>query len=131
MLDLIVENWKVIYYIIPFFMTFLLYRIVYRRSFDEKKATLKSIAYSTIFYIIGVLNIIYGMFNNYFIGYILIIAIVILAIILINQWKNNNEVVLTKGLKSLWKLCFLFFFVSYLGLLLFKIGMFIYLEYIL
>lgn len=130
MSSLLAENWKGILYIIPFLITYLVYRFEYRRKQDERRATHRSIAYSTLFYMMGTLYIIHIIFAEYFIGYILIGLIVLLAIILITQWKNNNEVILLKGIKILWRFCFLMFFTSYLSLLIYNLGVFIYKNFI-
>lgn len=129
MSSLIFDNWQILFLLIPFLITYFIYRFVYIKKHDEKQAMQRAVNYSTIFYIIGVLYIIHYMFESYFIGYILIGLISLLGLILIKQWKNGEEVVLFKGIKVLWRLCFLLFLISYISLLLFQIVQFIYLNF--
>lgn len=130
MSSLLVENWKASFYIIPLLITYLVYRFEYRRRHDRKRAIHRSMAFSTLLYMMGTLYLIHAFFDSYFIGYILIGLIVFLGLILIMQWKYNNEVVLIKGVKILWRFCFLLFFTSYLSLLIYNLGQFIYKTFI-
>lgn len=126
MSSLFVENWKGLFYIIPFLITYLIYRFEYRRKGVKKQSAHRSITYSTLFYILGTLSLIHAMFDSYFIGYILIIFILLLGLILIIQWKIYNEVILLKGIKIVWRFCFLVFFISYFVLLIYNLNGFIY-----
>lgn len=130
MSSLFVENWKGLIYIIPFLITYLVYRFEYRKKGVKKRAAHRSITYSTLFYMLGTLSIVHAMFDSYFIGYILIGLILLLGLILIIQWKNYNEVILVKGIKIVWRICFLVFFISYLILLIYNLGKFIYETFI-
>lgn len=130
MISLFVESLKVVIFLIPFLITYLVYRIVYSRTANERKAIHRSIAYSTLFYLIGTLYFIHAIFDKYFISYILIGFIALLGLILIIQWKNNNEVVLLKGIKTLWRFSFLLFLMSYLILIIYNLGAFIYKTFI-
>ncbi|HLR59346.1 MAG TPA: DUF3397 family protein [Pseudogracilibacillus sp.] len=130
MTSIFVENWKALLYGIPFLVTYLIYRFEYRKKGVKKIAAHQSITYSTLFYILGALYLIHKMFESYFIGYILIGLILLLGLILINQWKNDNEVILLKGIKKMWRYCFLVFFMSYFFLLIYHLGKFIYKTFI-
>src|SRR5699024_12333939 len=129
MSDLLIENWEVIFYLIPFVLTYFIYRFSYHKQGNKQKAIYKTITLSTIFFIIWILFIIYSMFGSYFIGYILIGFLLLLGFILILQWKYYNEVILLKGVKIVWRFSFLIFLASYLILIIFNLSKFIYKTY--
>src|SRR5690625_2012520 len=129
MSDLLIENWEVIFYLIPFVLTYFIYRFSYHKQGNKQKAIYKTITLSTLFFIIGTLLIIHSMFGSYFIGYILIGFLLLLGFILILQWKYYNEVILLKGVKIVWRFSFLIFLASYLILIIFNLSKFIYKTY--
>ena len=128
MSNLFFDGGKILFYLTPFIITYLIYRFIYRKKSDTKLAMQGTITYSTLFYIISVLYVIQAMFGSYFIGYILIGLICLLALILIRQWKNGDDVLLWRGIKVLWRLCFLLFFISYLSLLIYQFIQFVYVN---
>lgn len=129
MSDLLIENWEVIFYLIPFILTYLIYRFSYQKQGVKKRAIHQMITFSTLFYIIGTLLIFHSMFGSYFIGYILIGFLLLLGIVLIIQWKYYNEVILLKGVKIVWRFFFIIFLASYLILIIFNFSKFIYETY--
>lgn len=129
MSNLLIENWEVIFYLIPFVLTYFIYRFSYHKQGNKQKAIYKTITLSTLFFIIGTLLIIHSMFGSYFIGYILIGFLLLLGFILILQWKYYNEVILLKGIKIVWRFSFLIFLASYLILIIFNVSKFIYKTY--
>src|SRR5699024_7157283 len=129
MSDLLIENWEVIFYLIPFVLTYFIYRFSYHKQGNKQKAIYKTITLSTLFFIIGTLLIIHSMFGSYFIGYILFGFLLLLGFILILQWKYYNEVILLKGVKIVWRFSFLIFLASYLILIIFNLSKFIYKTY--
>jgi|SRR5690625_57684 len=98
----------------PLIITYLLYKIHLLIKKQKWQAIHFTTEFSTVFYIVATTILLKQLFNQSVIGYILIFLILTLAIILIVQWKNHTEVILTKGLKTLFRLSFLIFFVSYL-----------------
>src|SRR5699024_4186060 len=129
MSDLLIESWEVIFYLIPFVLTYFIYRFSYHKQGNKQKAIYITITLSTLFFIIGTLLIIHSMFGSYFIGYILIGFLLLLGFILILQWKYYNEVILLKGVKIVWRFSFLIFLASYLILIIFNLSKFIYKTY--
>src|SRR5699024_1989435 len=129
MCDLLIENWEVIFYLIPFVLTYFIYRFSYHKQGNKQKAIYKTITLSTLFFIICTLLIIHLMFCSYFIVYILIGFLLLLGFILILQWKYYNEVILLKGVKIVWRFSFLIFLASYLILIIFNLSKFIYKTY--
>src|SRR5690625_4605593 len=129
MSDLLIENWEVIFYLIPFVLTYFIYRFSYHKQGNKQKAIYKTITLSTLFFIIGTLLIIHSMFGSYIIGYILIGFLLLLGYILILQWKFYNEVILLNDVIILWRFIFLIFLASYLILIIFNLSKFIYKTY--
>src|SRR5699024_8295822 len=129
MSDLLIENWEVIFYLIPFVLTYFIYRFSYHKQDNKQKAIYKTITLSTLFFIIGTLLIIHSMFGSYFIGYILIGFLLLLGFILIIQWKYYNEVILLKCVKIVWLFIFLILLASYIILIIFNLSKFIYKTY--
>lgn len=113
---------------LPVFMSLCLYYLGVRFSGSKWKALHKSVQWTAIFYMIAVVALIKMMFGYLFIGYSIILLIVILATILIIQWKKDTEVVLLNGLKLMWRISFLIFSITYLGLIIYKVILFIMLQ---
>src|SRR5699024_11002705 len=103
---LLIENWEVIFYLIPFVLTYFIYRFSYHKQGNKQKAIYKTITLSTLFFIIGTLLIIHSMFGSYFIGYILIGFLLLLGFILFLQWKYYNEVIIFNLSKFIYKTYF-------------------------
>src|SRR5699024_6996443 len=116
-------------YLIPFVLTYFIYRFSYHKQGNKQKAIYKTITLSTLFFIIGTLLIIHSMFGSYFIGYILMSFLLLLVFILIFHCKYYNDVILLKGVKIVWLFSFLIFLVSYLILIIFNLSKFIYKTY--
>lgn len=129
--SIIIGLFKSALYLIPFIITYLIFKYEYRKNQNKKISLQKSVNYSTVIYLMGVLYLFNEMFGSFFIGYLLIIFLIALSIILVLQMKNNNEVILIKGLKRLWKISFLIFLGAYVILLFSKLTMFIYQAYLL
>lgn len=131
MSSIMIGLFKGVLYLMPFIITYLIFRNKYRKNHNKKISLQKTIDYSTVIYLIGVLYLFNNMFGSYFIGYIIIVFLIVLSIILVLQLKYKNEVVLIKGLKGLWKLSFLIYLGIYVLLLFSKLAMYIYQVYIL
>lgn len=128
MLEMIVKYGPYILMGMPIFLSLFIYYISVRLSGSKWKAIHKSVQMTAIFYIIAVALLIKLMFDLRFIGYISIFLIVMLGTILIIQWKKNTEVVLLNGLRLLWRISFLIFFILYVGLITYMIVLFIILQ---
>src|SRR5690625_2080977 len=99
MSDLLIENWEVIFYLIPFVLTYFIYRFSYHKQGNKQKAIYKTINLSTLFFIIVTLLIIHSIFGSYFIGYVLSGILLYLGFILIIKWKYYIEVIFIKYVK--------------------------------
>jgi len=79
------------------------------------------VQWTAIFYIVADIILIKMILNVQVIGYTLIIIILILAFIIVAQWKKENEVSLIKGLRLMWRINFLLFVTLYIGLLVYEL----------
>lgn len=113
----------------PVVSTILLYSISTFLYKHRWKAIHLSVQGSAIFYVIAVILLLEKLIQISIIGYALIFIILVLAIILIIQWKTKTEVVLKDGLKVLTRICFLLFGVIYVLLISYEIIQMIYIIY--
>jgi|SRR5690625_3272233 len=128
MKSVIVSYLPHVFIILPIFMSILIYLIGIRLTGNRWKAIHKTVQWTAVFYIIAVVLLLKRIFHQGFIGYILIFLIIVLATILIIQWKKETEVALLNGLRLLWRISFLLFSITYLGLIIYMIVLFIQLQ---
>ncbi|UJL47844.1 DUF3397 domain-containing protein [Virgibacillus sp. NKC19-16] len=103
---------------VPILATWIVYKISLRLYDHQWKAIRISVNWTTILYMIAVLILLSDIFDQQFIGIMLVLLLSMLAGIIILQWKARTEVVLTKAFKTLWRLCFLIFLFLYICLVL-------------
>src|SRR5690625_4691849 len=106
---------------VPLIPTWLIYMMSMKIYQHRWKAIHTAVNWTTIFYIISVLILFNQFFNQSFLGIISIAFVIMLSIIIIVQWKKDKEVSLLTGLKLLWRIYFLIFFLLYICLILFGI----------
>lgn len=98
----------------PIVVTVGLYYIFKRVYKHRKKALHRSIAYSTLFYIISVMIMLHHLFQSSYIGSVTLFLLVVLMSFVILQWKFTNEIIFTRAFKLFWRSMFLFFFIAHL-----------------
>lgn len=118
-------NWSLLLYAIPFFIPLIIY-LVAHGLFKKKTSFLITIHLSTLINIILIMYLFQELVDQTLIAYILIFLILLIAFILIVQWKNKNEVLLIKAIRIALRMMFLISYVTYLGQVLFIIGRIIY-----
>src|SRR5699024_12763643 len=101
---------KSAFYLIPFIITYLIFKYEYRKNQNKKISLQKSVNYSTVIYLMGVLYLFNEMFGSFFIGYILITFLIILSFILFMQITNNNYVIFIKSFISLYYITYVYIF---------------------
>lgn len=97
----------------PFIPTWLVYKVGNKIVQQRWRALHIAINWTTILYIFATMIMLNIIFEQQFIGIILGIILLILAIILVWQWKTKTEVIFSKAIKILWRLCFLIFLFTY------------------
>src|SRR5699024_9390815 len=105
----------------PVVLSILIYYLGVRLSKSKWKSIHKMVQWTTVVYINADIVLIQHILNVAVIGYTVIIIMLILAIIIIRQWNNENEVSLITGLRLMWRINFLFFVTLYIGLLIYKL----------
>lgn len=100
----------------PVFATWFVYFISTKLYKNKWKAIHQTVHWTTFFYIFATVILLNMVYDKYFIGYLLVLLICILALIIIIQWKTNMEIVLIKAFKQLWRVCFLLFSLLYVCL---------------
>src|SRR5690625_502107 len=99
----------------PFLATWMMFWLGNKIYAEHKwKAIHFSINWTTIFYLFAVITMLKMIFDTYFLGILLVLLLIILSIIIIIQWRTRMEILMTRALKQLWRVCFLlsaFFYV--------------------
>src|SRR5690625_293774 len=101
MMSMIVSYLPISLIILSILMTLLFYFFGLHFTGNRWKSIHKASQWTVIFYVIAVSLLLEKIFQHGFIGYILILLIIILAVILIIQWKKDTEVTLLSGLRLL------------------------------
>lgn len=97
----------------PIIPTWLVYKIANKIVKQKWRALHIAINWTTILYILATIVMLNILFEQYFIGFILGFILLTLAIIIIWQWKTRTEVLFSKAIKILWRLCFIIFLFAY------------------
>src|SRR5690625_2922010 len=106
---------------LPIITTFLLYWLASKLFKHRLKAVHFVVNWTTLIYIIADLILISILFGLQLTGTLFIISLILLAVIMIIQWKINTDVQFFKAFKILWRICFLVFLLLYICLVLFGI----------
>src|SRR5690625_1336142 len=101
--------------------TFPIYFFVNFFTKYEMKAFQKAVDWSTPLYILSVYNLYKMYFSGPLFSYILVFVLIILSFLLIYQRNRDNEVILSRAVKIVWRLCFLLFSSLYVVFVLFGI----------
>lgn len=117
--ELLLEYSPIILIVIPSIVTLLLFTISYRLKRKKWQAIHLSVQGSAIFYVAAVTVLLQQILHVSLLGYMSIFIIVLLAVILIYQWKKHTEVTLISAIKILGRILFLLFFILYIGLLIY------------
>lgn len=98
---------------VPIITTISVYMICKRIVHYNLKAVHIAINWTTCFYIISSLILLKIILGRPFTGIIIGILLSVLTIIIIYQWRTKTEIVFTRAVKILWRICFLSFFILY------------------
>ncbi|ASK63592.1 hypothetical protein CFK37_16215 [Virgibacillus phasianinus] len=107
---------------VPFIVTWLIYKGHRLQRKTRLYAFHKAVAWSAILYILSVMMMLKAIFNDFFVGYIILFHLVCLTVLIIIQRVNHTEVAFKKACKIVWRLSFLLFFFLYIGLILIGIA---------
>lgn len=98
---------------VPMVASFIVYVISKVRLRNLWKAIHMMVDWTTLFYILAVMIMLFVLFERHFFGYILIFLLMALSVIIFNQWKKERDIQLKKAVKLLWRISFLLFFFLY------------------
>lgn len=98
---------------VPMVASFIVYVISMGRLGNPWKAIHMMVDWTTLFYILAVMIMLFVLFERHFFGYILIFLLMALSVIIFNQWKKERDIQLKKAVKLLWRISFLLFFFLY------------------
>lgn len=107
----------------PIFSTWIIYKIGNKVVRQKSRALHIAVNWTTILYILSTIMMLHIIFEQHFIGIIFGLILSILAIIIIWQWKTKTEILFSKAIKILWRLCFIIFLVTYFILVFYGIAM--------
>lgn len=106
---------------LPFMATLFVYIVSKKLYKHTWKAIHTAVNWTTIFYMISVATILSIFFNRSFIAMICLFLVLTLSIIITIQWKLKMEVILSHGVKILWRISFITFAFTYICLVVFGI----------
>ncbi|GGP15756.1 DUF3397 domain-containing protein [Oceanobacillus neutriphilus] len=98
----------------PFIITFLAYWITKLTKKHTWKAVHNAVQWSAIFFILGVGILLQLLFGRSFFGWIILLFLISLAGILIQQYRNQTEIEVSKAIKIVWRSAFLLFSSAYI-----------------
>src|SRR5699024_1715777 len=105
----------------PIIATFLLYWLAAKLFKHRLKAVHFAVNWSARIAIVPDLILIRILVRLQLTGILVMILLILMAVIMIIQWKVNTDVQFFKALKILWRTCFLVFLLLYICLVLFGI----------
>ncbi|WP_080874845.1 DUF3397 domain-containing protein [Oceanobacillus timonensis] len=98
----------------PFIVTFLVYWITKLSKKHTWKAVHNAVQWSAIFFILGTGVLLQLLFDRNFFGWIILLFLISLTGILIQQYRTQQDIELSKAIKIVWRSAFLLFASVYL-----------------
>lgn len=96
---------------ITFFLCFLVLRnITKRATFSTKMAA----DFSTVFFLLSVNGILFMIFNQNFLVWMIVLFLFFTIIILIFQWKVDSEIQVLRAIRIVWRFGFIIGAIGYL-----------------
>lgn len=107
--------------VFPFVFTGLVYYLNKILGVHPLKAFHRSMAWSTIFYILAVLQMLSLYFERLFIGVMICLFLLTLSVTMIVQHRQGADIYLKTASRLAWRICFLLFMVLYIILVMYGI----------
>ncbi len=126
MIDWVIGQKETILIVVPVFLTYVIYFIMYKLTKSKWKAIHLSVQSTALFYVVASILLVDSLFQLKTMSYIIIFHLFLLAIILIRQRYSQTEIILYDGIRLLFRLSFLIFSISYMILILYRAFIFIY-----
>lgn len=103
----------VFFIVFPFVLTGIIFLINKWLGVHPLKAFHRSMAWSTIFYILAVIQMFMMFFQRIVFGVVVGLFLCVLSFIIIQQRKNQSDIDLRRAIRVLWRLCFVLFALFY------------------
>lgn len=93
----------------PILVTVVVYVFSIKQLRSKWKAVHTAVNYTTLFYILSVITVLYNLTNQMFVAHVLIFLIFLLGISVVFQWKTKGEIIFKYAWKVFWRFTFLLF----------------------
>ena|SRR5690625_2610620 len=107
-------------------LTFLILFFIFKAQTKNTTRSIQLAAdFSAIFFIIAVSALFYILFENHYIPWIVIGYLIVLLIVLVYQFTNQEELLIKKSFRIVWRIGFMIMFVLYILLFFVTVILFI------
>ncbi len=103
-------------------ITFLILFFIFKARTKKTTRSIQLAAdFSALFFIIAVSTLFYILFENHFIPWIVVSYLIVLLIVLFYQYVKNEEIIINRALRIVWRIGFIMMFMLYVLLFLITI----------
>ena len=103
-------------------ITFLVLFFIFKARTKKTTRSIQLAAdFSALFFIISVSTLFYILFENHFIPWIVVSYLIVLLIVLFYQYVKNEEIIINRALRIVWRIGFIMMFMLYVLLFLITI----------
>lgn len=102
----------------PIILTATVYFLSYKITNHKRKAFHLAVNWTTLFYILSTIHLLFIILGHYFIAIILGVILSILILVIVYQWRYKTEILIFQAIKLSWRIYFLLFFILYVLLIL-------------
>lgn len=103
-------------------ITFLVLFFIFKARTKKTTRSIQLAAdFSALFFIIAVSTLFYILFENHFIPWIVVSYLIVLLIVLFYQYVKNEEIIINRALRIVWRIGFIMMFMLYVLLFLITI----------
>jgi len=104
----------VMFPIVGYIIAFIIAKVIIR---NHKKSVLIAVDITTFIMLLSVHHLVKVVFNQSFLGMIILILLVIAAVFVLYIYKAKGEIELDKVFKSIWRIYFILFVIAYIVLM--------------
>ena len=104
----------VMFPVVGYIIAFIIAKVIIR---NHKKSVLIAVDITTFIMLLSVHHLVKVVFNQSFLGMIILILLVIAAIFVLYIYKAKGEIELDKVFKSIWRIYFILFVIAYIVLM--------------
>ena len=104
----------VMFPVVGYIIAFIIAKVIIR---NHKKSVLIAVDITTFIMLLSVHHLVKVVFNQSFLGMIILILLVIAAVFVLYIYKAKGEIELDKVFKSIWRIYFILFVIAYIVLM--------------